>query len=90
MFTSCLCVRSAYACLRLVQVTALRRQASLYRRQAWGTNFSRDHLNQLLSEHNALWEPTDSDPPTPRLTSDPRHNPDRHISVSMEALDLPR
>ncbi|XP_070785290.1 nuclear protein MDM1 [Enoplosus armatus] len=69
------------------QVKELRQKASSYRRRAWGANFSRDHLSQLLSEHNALWEPTDTtdsatDPPTPRLTSDsPRTS---HV----EALDL--
>ncbi|CAL1568328.1 unnamed protein product [Knipowitschia caucasica] len=40
------------------QIKALREQALQYRRRAWGTHFSRDHLSQLLSEHNALWEPT--------------------------------
>lgn len=67
-----------------VQVVALRQQAASYRRRAWGTNFSRDHLSQLQSEHNALWEPsesTDSAPPTPRLASDP---------PSVEALELHR
>ncbi|XP_075900356.1 nuclear protein MDM1 isoform X3 [Nelusetta ayraudi] len=56
------------------QVVALRRQAASYRRRAWGCHFSRDHLNQLHSEHNALWEPsetTGSATPTPALTCDP-------------------
>ncbi|GLD74696.1 nuclear protein MDM1 isoform X1, partial [Lates japonicus] len=36
------------------QAKELRQKALSYRRRAWGTNFSRDHLNQLQSEHNAL------------------------------------
>nr|XP_046235607.1 nuclear protein MDM1 isoform X2 [Scatophagus argus] len=76
------------------QVKELRQQASTYRRRAWGTNFSRDHLSQLLSEHNALWEPTDTtdsatDPPTPRPTFDLCHNPDSRSTSRVEALDLP-
>ncbi|KAM8740004.1 nuclear protein MDM1 isoform 1-T1 [Acanthopagrus schlegelii] len=79
------------------QVKVLRQQALLYRHRAWGANFSRDHLSQLQSEHNALWEPTDTtdsatDPPTPRLTFDLHHDPDsRHSSSTssrVEALDL--
>ncbi|XP_076578347.1 nuclear protein MDM1 isoform X2 [Chaetodon auriga] len=75
------------------QVEELRRQALLYRRRGWGTNFSRDHLNQLLSEHNALWEPTDTtdsatDPPTPRLTSDLCRDADGRGASCVEALDL--
>lgn len=73
----------------------LRQQALSYRRRAWGTNFSRDHLSQLLSEHNALWEPTETtdsatDPPTPRPTFDLCHDPDRRSTPRVEALDLPR
>ncbi|KAJ8373493.1 hypothetical protein SKAU_G00040730 [Synaphobranchus kaupii] len=34
----------------------LREKAEGYRRRAWGTHFSRDHLNQILSEKNRLWE----------------------------------
>ncbi|XP_067437226.1 nuclear protein MDM1 isoform X2 [Thunnus thynnus] len=75
------------------QAKELRQKALLYRNQAWGTNFSRDHLSQLLSEHNALWEPSDTtdsatDPTTPRLTCDLSHNPDSRSSSSVEALDL--
>ncbi|KAF3859704.1 hypothetical protein F7725_022103 [Dissostichus mawsoni] len=54
----------------------MRQQAMSYRRQAWGSNFCRDHLSQLLSNHNALWEAASSCsyPPSPHphsLTSDP-------------------
>ncbi|CAN9508379.1 unnamed protein product [Ophioblennius macclurei] len=64
------------------QMRALRQQAQSYRHRAWGTNFSRDHLSQLLSEHNNLWEPVDSptDPPTPR--------PESGSPSCVEALDL--
>ncbi|XP_029018732.1 nuclear protein MDM1 isoform X2 [Betta splendens] len=67
------------------QVKELRDKAQSYRRRAWGTNFSRDHLNQLQSEHNTLWEPTDSstEPASPHLTFDLCEEPD-----SLEALDL--
>ncbi|XP_034053977.1 nuclear protein MDM1 isoform X3 [Gymnodraco acuticeps] len=56
------------------QVEELRQQAMSYRRRAWGSNFCRDHLSQLLSNHNALWEAASSCsyPPSPHpLTSDP-------------------
>ncbi|XP_026182719.1 nuclear protein MDM1 isoform X2 [Mastacembelus armatus] len=75
------------------QVEELRQKALAYRRRAWGTNFSRDHLSQLQSEHNALWEPTDTtdsatDLPTPRPTLDLCQDPDSHSSSCVEALDL--
>ncbi|KAM3587924.1 uncharacterized protein V6R79_017309 [Siganus canaliculatus] len=74
------------------QVKELRRQASAHRRRAWGLHFSRDHLNQLRSEHNSLWEPTDS-PSDSRsgrpLTSDLCHDPDGPSSSStVEPLDM--
>lgn len=67
-----------------VQVKELRAKASSYRHRAWGTNFSRDHLSQLQSEHNALWEPTDTTD-SASLTSDLCQHPD-----GVEALDLAR
>ncbi|XP_060924415.1 nuclear protein MDM1 [Limanda limanda] len=72
------------------QVTELRQRAASYRSRAWGANFCRDHLNQLQSEHNALWEPTDSstDPPTPRLTFELGQEPDSRSTSCVEALDL--
>uniref|UniRef100_A0A7N6B1G8 Nuclear protein MDM1 n=1 Tax=Anabas testudineus TaxID=64144 RepID=A0A7N6B1G8_ANATE len=78
-----------------VQVKELREKALSYRRRAWGTNFSRDHLSQLQSEHNALWEPTDTidsptDPPSPRLTIDLCQDLDSHSTSCVEALDLAR
>ncbi|XP_053169796.1 nuclear protein MDM1 [Scomber japonicus] len=71
------------------QLSELRQRALAYRRRAWGTNFSRDHLSQLLSEHTALWEPTDTttdsptQPPTPSLSCS-------RTSSCVEALDLAR
>ncbi|KAL4660277.1 nuclear protein MDM1 isoform X1 [Arapaima gigas] len=38
------------------QVRELRQKAEAYRKRAWGTHFSRDHLSQILSEYNRLWE----------------------------------
>ncbi|KAM9334902.1 nuclear protein MDM1 [Symphorus nematophorus] len=75
------------------QVKELRQKALSYRRRGWGANFSRRHLSQLLSEHNALWEPTDTtdsatDPPTPGVASDLRPDPDSRSSPRVEALDL--
>lgn len=69
--------------------------ASMYRRRAWGTNFSRDHLSQLLSEHNALWEPSDAEdsttePRAPSPTSDPRPESDHRSPSCVESLDLAR
>ncbi|XP_014864506.1 PREDICTED: nuclear protein MDM1-like, partial [Poecilia mexicana] len=73
-----------------VQVKERRQQAQAYRRRAWGTNFSRDHLSQLLSEHNALWEPADShsDPSTPLPNRDLSPEPDSRRASCVEALDL--
>lgn len=78
-----------------VQVMELRQKASSYRRRAWGTNFSRDHLSQLLSEHNALWEPTDTsdsatDDRAPCLTFDLYQVSDGCNTSCVEALDLAR
>ncbi|XP_031152839.2 nuclear protein MDM1 [Sander lucioperca] len=76
-----------------LQVKELRQKALSYRLRAWGANFSRDHLSQLLSENNALWEPSDTTdsataPPTPRLTVDLCHDADRRSTSPVEALDL--
>ncbi|XP_028255713.1 nuclear protein MDM1 isoform X2 [Parambassis ranga] len=73
------------------QVKERRQKAMSYRHRAWGANFSRHHLGQLLSEHNALWEPTDSTDcatdPAARLTSLSPEPGSRSPSY-MEALDL--
>uniref|UniRef100_A0A8C5D0S5 Uncharacterized protein n=1 Tax=Gouania willdenowi TaxID=441366 RepID=A0A8C5D0S5_GOUWI len=69
------------------QVRELRQEALKYRRRAWGTHFSREHLSQLLSEHNALWEPTETtDSPTNTPQSHP--DPSSPSPPSVEALDL--
>ncbi|KAM4037983.1 nuclear protein MDM1 isoform 2-T2 [Anomaloglossus baeobatrachus] len=38
------------------QVKELREKAEYYRRRAQGTHFSRDHLNQIISNNNRLWD----------------------------------
>ncbi|XP_061663414.1 nuclear protein MDM1 isoform X2 [Syngnathoides biaculeatus] len=73
------------------QVAVLRQKASLYRRRAWGTNFSRQHLSQLTSQHNVLWEPstdTSSVDQSPRPSSCPTVIPDPRSPPRMEVLDL--
>ncbi|XP_031673896.1 nuclear protein MDM1, partial [Oncorhynchus kisutch] len=47
------------------QVRELRKKAEAYRQRAWGTHFSRLHLNQILSDQNSCGRP----PPLPPLTS---------------------
>ncbi|KAK7896786.1 hypothetical protein WMY93_022111 [Mugilogobius chulae] len=76
------------------QIKKLREQALLYRRRAWGTNFCRDHLSQLLSEHNALWEPTETiesmteRPQSTRLDLCQISSAGPGSECSLEALDL--
>ncbi|XP_024144322.1 nuclear protein MDM1 isoform X3 [Oryzias melastigma] len=74
-----------------LQVTELRQRALMYRRRAWGANFSRDHLGQLLSDQNALWEPSDAsgsvaDARVPPLAMGP--SPDSRSASCVDALDL--
>ncbi|XP_075713037.1 nuclear protein MDM1 isoform X2 [Rhinoderma darwinii] len=38
------------------QVKELREKAEYYRRRAQGTHFSREHLNQIISNSNRLWD----------------------------------
>ncbi|XP_078002312.1 nuclear protein MDM1 isoform X4 [Phascolarctos cinereus] len=38
------------------EVKELREKAEFYRKRVLGTHFSRDHLNQILSENNCLWD----------------------------------
>ncbi|XP_072511414.1 nuclear protein MDM1 isoform X6 [Notamacropus eugenii] len=40
----------------LSQVKELREKAEFYRKRVLGTHFSRDHLNQILSDNNCLWD----------------------------------
>uniref|UniRef100_A0A1A7XDB5 Nuclear protein MDM1 n=2 Tax=Iconisemion striatum TaxID=60296 RepID=A0A1A7XDB5_9TELE len=70
------------------QLRELREKAQLYRHRAWGTNFCRDHLSQLLSEHTAMWEPTDTTDSTPHLNDDISPELDSCSTSCVEALDL--
>ncbi|XP_056100413.1 nuclear protein MDM1 isoform X5 [Rhinichthys klamathensis goyatoka] len=69
------------------EVRELREKAEAYRKRAWGTHFSRQHLNQILSDHNWMWEPSNGtssssiESETCRSTSS---------SPIIEALDLAR
>ncbi|XP_074082190.1 nuclear protein MDM1-like isoform X9 [Macrotis lagotis] len=38
------------------QVKELREKAESYRKRILGTHFSRDHLNQILSDNNCVWD----------------------------------
>ncbi|XP_074082183.1 nuclear protein MDM1-like isoform X2 [Macrotis lagotis] len=40
----------------LNQVKELREKAESYRKRILGTHFSRDHLNQILSDNNCVWD----------------------------------
>ncbi|XP_041114203.1 nuclear protein MDM1-like isoform X2 [Polyodon spathula] len=42
------------------EVMELRKMAEAYRKRAQGTHFSREHLNQILSEKNRFWEVSSS------------------------------
>ncbi|KAG7454650.1 hypothetical protein MATL_G00262100 [Megalops atlanticus] len=64
------------------EVKELREKAEAYRRRAWGTHFSRDHLNQILSEQNRLWEAS-----TPTSATVTEHSTG---SSTIQALDLAR
>ncbi|XP_041072451.1 nuclear protein MDM1 isoform X4 [Carcharodon carcharias] len=63
---------------RPAEVKELREKAEAYKRRARGTHFSRDHLTQILSEQNKLWEVSS--------TSDTEES----VSDNVEALDLAR
>ncbi|XP_054845424.1 nuclear protein MDM1 isoform X2 [Eublepharis macularius] len=58
------------------QVKELREKAESYRQRIQGTHFSRDHLNQILSDNNRLWD----------LSSD--SSSEEAISNNVRALDL--
>ncbi|XP_066524447.1 nuclear protein MDM1 isoform X2 [Hoplias malabaricus] len=68
------------------EVRELREKAEVYRRRAWGTHFSRQHLSQILSEQNCLWE-VSSTSSSSTLTEPDSHSPNSPI---IEALDLAR
>ncbi|XP_015261193.1 PREDICTED: nuclear protein MDM1 isoform X3 [Gekko japonicus] len=59
-----------------MEVKELREKAEAYRQRIQGTHFSRDHLNQLLSDNNRLWD----------LSSE--SSSEEAISNNIRALDL--
>ncbi|XP_062989979.1 nuclear protein MDM1 [Elgaria multicarinata webbii] len=59
-----------------MEVKELREKAEAYRQRIRGTHFSRDHLNQLLSDNNRLWD----------LSSD--SSAEETMSNNVRALDL--
>ncbi|XP_030634486.1 nuclear protein MDM1 [Chanos chanos] len=68
------------------EVKELREKAEAYKKRAWGTHFSRLHLNQILSEQNCLWEPSSASS-TSTLTEGNRSSASSPV---IEALDLAR
>ncbi|XP_026722745.1 nuclear protein MDM1 isoform X2 [Athene cunicularia] len=58
------------------QVRELRERAKAYRRRVEGTHFSRDHLNQILSDNNSLWDVSSNS------------SSEEGISNNIRALDL--
>ncbi|XP_060759228.1 nuclear protein MDM1 isoform X2 [Neoarius graeffei] len=66
------------------EVRELREKAEEYRKRAWGTHFSRQHLSQILSEQNCLWE-VSSGSSSSTLTDEDTHSTSSPI---IEALDL--
>ncbi|XP_069760001.1 nuclear protein MDM1 isoform X2 [Narcine bancroftii] len=65
------CISPWYA-----EVKELREKAEAYKRRVLGTHFSQDHLIQILSEHNKLWDVSS--------TSDIEES----VSDCVKALDL--
>ncbi|KAG2469388.1 CBPM Carboxypeptidase, partial [Polypterus senegalus] len=59
------------------EVNELKERAYAYKRRALGTHFSRDHLNQIVSNKNAFWEVSTS-------------NSEESVSDNIRALDLAR
>lgn len=68
------------------EVRDLRAKAEAYRKRAWGTHFSRQHLSQVMSEQNCLWEASSASSSS-TLTEQDSHS---HSSPTIEALDLAR
>ncbi|XP_022526955.2 nuclear protein MDM1 isoform X2 [Astyanax mexicanus] len=68
------------------EVQDLRAKADAYRKRAWGTHFSRQHLSQVISEQNCLWEASSASSSS-TLTEQDSHS---HSSPTIEALDLAR
>ncbi|KAJ1163121.1 hypothetical protein NDU88_003584 [Pleurodeles waltl] len=57
-------------------VKELRAQAEAYRHRVHGTHFSRDHLNQILSHNNKLWDAASTS------------SSEETLSTNIKALDL--
>ncbi|XP_059361101.1 nuclear protein MDM1-like [Carassius carassius] len=70
------------------EIQELREKAEAYRKRAWGTHFSRQHLNQILSEHNWMWEPSSGTSLSSSIESEACRN--TSSSPIIEALDLAR
>uniref|UniRef100_A0A8B9FGF8 Nuclear protein MDM1 n=1 Tax=Amazona collaria TaxID=241587 RepID=A0A8B9FGF8_9PSIT len=58
------------------QVKELRERAKAHRQRVEGTHFSRDHLNQILSDNNSLWDVSSNS------------SSEESISNNIRALDL--
>ncbi|XP_053111620.1 nuclear protein MDM1 isoform X2 [Hemicordylus capensis] len=77
-----------------VEVKELREKAKAYRQRIQGTHFSRDHLNQILSDNNRLWDMS-SDSSTEEIVSnniralDLAGIPERQISAGPKTLLQP-
>ncbi|XP_045568285.1 nuclear protein MDM1 isoform X3 [Salmo salar] len=79
------------AWVKATTVQELRKKAEAYRQRAWGTHFSRLHLNQILSDQNQLWEA--STPSSSNLSSGTGsgdREEDSSRSPTPQALELAR
>uniref|UniRef100_A0A671QRQ6 Nuclear protein MDM1 n=1 Tax=Sinocyclocheilus anshuiensis TaxID=1608454 RepID=A0A671QRQ6_9TELE len=70
------------------EVQELRDKADAYRKRAWGTHFSRQHLNQILSNHNWMWEPSSGTSSSSSIESEACRS--SSSTPIIEALDLAR
>ncbi|KAM4671867.1 nuclear protein MDM1 isoform 2-T2 [Amazona ochrocephala] len=59
-----------------MEVKELRERAKVHRQRVEGTHFSRDHLNQILSDNNSLWDVSSNS------------SSEESISNNIRALDL--
>ncbi|KAA0720940.1 Nuclear protein MDM1 [Triplophysa tibetana] len=69
-----------------VEVQELHERAEAYRKRARGTHFSRQHFNQIMSEHNWMWEPSSGTSSTSSVISE--CNRSANSSPIIEGLDL--
>uniref|UniRef100_A0A8C2G1G6 Nuclear protein MDM1 n=1 Tax=Cyprinus carpio TaxID=7962 RepID=A0A8C2G1G6_CYPCA len=70
------------------EVQELREKADAYRKRAWGTHFSRQQLNQILSDHNWMWEPSSGTSSSSSIESEACRS--SNSTPIIEALDLAR